>query len=307
MDIQKIQQYYYTCLMIRNVEKGIEKLFSEGKLFGTTHGYIGEEIIAAALLSKVDIKKDSVTGTHRSHGHYIALFHDPKSLICELMGKADGVIEGKGGSQHLYRDNFYTNGITGGMVPVATGIAFSEKLKQSGNIVIAFFGDGAMNEGYVNESFNFSSIKELPVLYVLEDNQYAMSTPVRSASAGGFIDRIKALGIETFQCETTDYEAVDEAASNAIEFVRKRGKPAFIHCKTYRFCGHSKSDKCEYRPDEEEEYWLERDVLKKMREKIGIDRAEQIEKQVNDIIDEATIFAERSPWPEPMSIYRDGM
>ena len=146
-----LEFYYYKCKLIRCFEETIEKLFSQGKLCGTTHSCTGQEIVSVSVLSDINIRKDTVTGTHRSHGHYLSLFDDPASLFTELMGKCSKYSTGKGGSQHLQRDKFYTNGITGGMIPIATGIALSEKLNMSDAIVIAFLGDGAMNEGYVFE------------------------------------------------------------------------------------------------------------------------------------------------------------
>lgn len=302
----KLEQYYYKSLLIRRVEEKIEELFAQGKLLGTTHGYIGQEIIAAVLLDKINIKGDSVTGTHRSHGHYLALFNDPTALIAELMGKEGGVVKGKGGSQHLHQDNFYTNGITGGMVPVGTGIALSEKLAGSDNIVISFVGDGGMNEGYVFESFNFAVVKKLPILYVLENNQYAMSTSVKKMAAGDFTARLEALNMKTFEAITTSIEEVESASDTAIKYVRGRKEPALLHFKTYRFCGHSKSDSCEYRSTEEEEYWLERDILRQLKNKIGTEKASKIEEKVDKVIMEAVKKAEGFDYPDPLKIYKKG-
>lgn len=303
MDLLKLEKYYFISLLIRKFEQKVEDLFSQGKLRGTTHGYIGQEIIAAALLNYVNIKKDSVTGTHRSHGHYLALFNDPKSLFSELMGKKCGILKGKGGSQHLHRDNFYTNGITGGMVPVATGIAMAEKLRKSSNIVVSFLGDGAMNEGYVSESFNFSIINNLPILYVLENNQYAMSTYYKTASAGDFTERLKSLGMRTFEAKTTDIDKVDNISADAIKYVRKNKKPAFINFQTYRFCGHSKSDNCEYRTKEEENYWKNNDPITKIEKKLKKAKLLKIRNDVDNIIMQAIKESEKAEYVNPREVY----
>ena len=302
----KIKKYYYQSLLIRKFEKKVEELFEEGELFGTTHGYIGQEIIAVSLLDKIDINKDSVTGTHRSHGHYLALFEDVESLFGELMGRKNGVVEGKGGSQHLHQKNFYTNGITGGMIPVATGIALSNKLNNSSAIVVSFLGDGAMNEGYVFEAMNFSSVKKLPILFVLENNQYAMSTSYKEVSAGNFIDRMKALDIKTYECETTNLREIETISDKAINFVKNNNKPAFINFKTYRFCGHSKSDKCEYRNSEEESYWKKRDILKQLESMLEEREVKNIRKKVNKKIIDGVQKSKKSSWAEPFNIYLGG-
>ena len=305
MKIDKLEKYYYISLLIRKFEEKVEDLFSQGELVGTTHGCIGQEIIPAILLDFIDIKKDSVTGTHRSHGHYLSLFKDPKSLFCELMGKESGVVKGKGGSQHLFRDNFYTNGITGGMVPVATGIAMTEKLEESNNIVLSFFGDGAMNEGYVFEAFNFSLIDNLPILYVLENNQYAMSTYYKKASAGDFTDRLKSLGMKTYEANSTDIERVLIVSEKAVKYVRENRKPAFINFQTYRFCGHSKSDKCEYRTKEEVNYWKGNDPIAQMEKKLSKTKIKNIKQKVSDTIGQAIKKSEKDKSANPLKIYKE--
>lgn len=305
MKIDELEKYYYTSLLIRKFEEEVENLFSQGKLVGTTHGCIGQEIIAAILLDFIDIKKDSVTGTHRSHGHYLALFKDPESLFCELMGKENGVVKGKGGSQHLYRDNFYTNGITGGMVPVATGIAMVEKLKKSDNIVLSFFGDGAMNEGYVFEAFNFSLINNLPILYILENNQYAMSTYYKKVSAGNFTERLKSLSMKTYEANSIDIEQVLVVSVKAVKYVRENKKPAFINFKTYRFCGHSRSDKCEYRTREEENYWKDNDPIVQMEKISSKVKIKKIKQEIKDIIEQAVKRSEKDKYTNPLKIYKE--
>ena len=299
-----LHNFYYKCKLIRNVEESIEYLFSQGKLFGTTHSCIGQEIVAVSVLSGIDITKDTVTGTHRSHGHYLALFDDPESLFAELMGKRIAFSQGKGGSQHLYRDNFYTNGITGGMIPIATGIALSKKLNNSDAIVVAFLGDGAMNEGYVFESFNFASIKQIPILFVLENNLYAMSTHVNKSSAGNFNKRIESLNIKNFIIDSSDYNEINNITTRAIEYVRTNKIPAFVHFITYRYCGHSKNDTCEYRSSDEENFWKERDILKRMENEIDFEVKKEIENRIKTIINKSIKNAEKAKWPDPYEVYK---
>jgi TPP-dependent pyruvate/acetoin dehydrogenase alpha subunit len=296
MNNETLKRYYYKLLLIRQFENKAIELASKNLIRGTLHCCIGQEIIPVILSDFIDIEKDHVTGTHRSHGHYLALFGDPKSLFYEIM-------KGKGGTQHLHRDNFYTNGITGGMIPVATGLALSEKLNQSGNIVVAFLGDGAMNEGYVTESFNFASVMGLPILYVLEDNKYAMSTNCTYASSGDFIKRLDALNIRTYKTITTNIKTTFNVIKESVSYVSNNQKPAFVHFITYRHCGHSKTDKCEYRRKEEEQFWIDNDVIGQLEKIIGNSECQQIKAKVDNEIETALEQAIAMEGVRPVEIY----
>ena len=173
-------------LLIRRMEQKIESLFSQGLLRGTTHCCIGEEAVPVALSELIDIEKDYLCSGHRAHGLSMMMTGKPETLLGEIMGKPFGMAKGLGGSQHVYYKNYFTNGITGGMTPVTAGIAFALKHEKTDAIAIVVFGDGAMNEGYVLESFNLAKEMELPMLMILENNGYAMSTPIETVNTYGW-------------------------------------------------------------------------------------------------------------------------
>jgi TPP-dependent pyruvate/acetoin dehydrogenase alpha subunit len=227
---------------IRRFEETLLDLFSAGKLVGTTHTYIGQEANATGIIAHLDRDRDVVFSNHRCHGHYLAFTDDAYGLLCEVMGKADGVCGGKGGSQHLCNGNFYSNGVLGSIVPVATGIALAERERGSGAVTLAFLGDGTLGQGVVYESLNLASLWSLPILFVLENNFYAQSTPSALQLAGEITARAEAFGIETAQLDTTDVEEVERKAARVIQRVRDTGRPFFLVIDTYRFSPHSKGD-----------------------------------------------------------------
>lgn len=254
------EKMYEQMLLIRLFEEKIEDLFSQGLLFGTTHACIGQEAIAVGIANALN-KNDIITSNHRGHGHFIACTDYLDELMAELMGKETGVCSGRGGSQHLFTDTFYSNGITGGMTAVATGMAMAEKLKKSGKIVIVFFGDGALGEGVLYESLNMASLWKLPIIYVLENNYYAMSTHIASGVAGSMAGRAQAFGIEVKEFYTNDVEEIYASCCKIIKNVRDGSQPCFLVMNTYRLCGHSKSDNCSYRSKTEEDEWRMKDPL----------------------------------------------
>jgi TPP-dependent pyruvate/acetoin dehydrogenase alpha subunit len=191
----KLLDLYYDMVFIREFELRVLKLFSEGKLFGTTHAYIGQEANAVGVISNLN-HDDIVVSNHRCHGHYLAFKNNPYELLCELMGKEDGSCGGRGGSQHIYDDNFFTNGIQGGIVPLAAGLAFAEKEKGSSKIVAIFIGDGTLGQGVLYEGLNITSKWELPLLFVLENNRYAQSTKIEHTLSGTVSERFTAFGID---------------------------------------------------------------------------------------------------------------
>ena len=233
---------YERMVLIRRFEETLLDLFSQGKLVGTTHTYIGQEANGVGVIDHLDPDVDTIFSNHRCHGHYLEFTGDAFGLLCEVMGRAPGVCGGKGGSQHLCKGNFYSNGILGSIVPVATGIALAEKQKGTGAVSTVFLGDGALGQGVTYESLNLASLWKLPVLFVVENNHYAQSTPIELALAGSIADRGAAFGIEVEELDTTDVEVVHEAAGGAIGRVRETGSPFFLVLNTYRFSPHSKSD-----------------------------------------------------------------
>ena len=228
-------------LTIRRVEEKFLELFSLGSLNGTVHTCVGQEFSAVAFAGQLE-KRDFIFSNHRCHGHYIAFTNDVRGLLAELLGKASGTCGGIGSSQHLCRSNFFSNGIQGGIAPVAAGYALANKLKKNGAIGIVFIGDGTLGEGALYETMNIISKWEIPLLIVCENNYYAQSTPQSVNLAGSVTARPEAFGIKTFDGNTWHVDDLLKQAKSAINYVRTEVKPAFFHCQTYRLNAHSKGD-----------------------------------------------------------------
>ena len=229
-------------LRIRNVEQAFLDLFGQGRLNGTVHTCIGQELSALAFAGQVK-KSDFVFSNHRCHGHFIAYTREWKGLILELLGKKDGVCAGVGSSQHLQLFNFFSNGIQGGIMPVAAGYALGNKLKKNNSIGIVYIGDGTLGEGVVYETLNFISKKKIPLLVVCENNRYAQSTPIDYSLAGSIELRARAFGIEFRESSTADPEVnIFSEAQHSIDYVRNTGNPVFHLVNTYRLRAHSKGD-----------------------------------------------------------------
>lgn len=269
--------FYEKMYRIRNFEENILELFSSNKLSGTTHTYIGQEAIAVAAFNNIK-QSDYVFSNHRCHGHFIAYADRIDLLLAEIMGKQEGVCQGKGGSQHLCYKNFHTNGIQGGIVPNAVGQAFAEKIKKTSNIGITFIGDGTLGQGVVYESFNMASIFHIPILFVIEDNAYAMSTKSSFGVAGKITDRTKAFGIDTYEINSNGVEELDAVFKSATNFVRNNQKPYCVVIHTYRLGPHSKSD--DYRDKEEIELYRNYDPVKLVEKKIDSRRVKEIQKKI---------------------------
>ncbi|HET60327.1 MAG TPA: thiamine pyrophosphate-dependent dehydrogenase E1 component subunit alpha [Chloroflexi bacterium] len=279
---------YQQMYLIRRTEETLLDLFSQGLLFGTVHTCIGQEAIAVGVVNAIDKSKDVIWSNHRGHGHFLAYCDNIEGLIAEVMGKETGVCRGIGGSQHLHYNNFYTNGILGGTVACAVGSAMAEKKKNSGAITVVFLGDGAMGEGIVYESLNMASLWKLPVLFVLEHNQYAQTTPTSLAHTGDLSNRPKAFGIETREIKADNVISVNRLAQECVHKVRTQQKPLFITMHTYRFAPHSKGD--DVRPAAEIETAKRSDPLTHMRwalAQINERRVASIENEVDMRIIEA--------------------
>ena len=228
-------------LRIRKVEEKFLELFSQGKLNGTVHTCVGQEFSAVAFAGQLK-KKDFIFSNHRCHGHYLAFTGDTRGLLAELLGKASGTCGGIGSSQHLCHNNFFSNGIQGGIVPVAAGYALGNKLRNTGAVGIVFIGDGTLGEGTLYETMNIISKWEIPLLIVCENNFYAQSTPQHINLAGDILARAEAFGIKTGKGNTWDPEALMHQAREAIDYVRTGTKPCFFLVETYRLNAHSKGD-----------------------------------------------------------------
>lgn len=230
---------YQAMLRIRLFEERVLEWFPRGLFYGTTHTYIGQEANAVGVLNHLG-ESDVVVSNHRCHGHFLAYGGSMHALAAELMGRSTGVCGGRGGSQHIQWRNFYANGILGGTLPLAAGMALAERGR--GRAVIAFMGEGALGEGAVYEALNMSALWSLPLLVVLENNRYAQSTPIELNLAGSVTARFEAFGIPVVEIDTTDVTQVWRAAGPALAEVRSAGKPRALVIHTYRFGPHSKGD-----------------------------------------------------------------
>lgn len=297
MDIK--EKFYKKMYLIRQFEETLNDFFKKGVLRGTTHGCIGQECVSVGIIESIDIKKDFVTSNHRGHGHYLALTDDVYGLACEIMGKKDGVIQGKGGSQHIHFQNFYTNGITGGMIPIAVGLALSIKIKKENSLVVAFLGDGAMNEGYVMEALNLAGVYQVPILFVLENNEYAMSTKTADFTSGKFENRIKGFDLKYKNMEAKNCLQIYDQSKSIIEEVKQNQYPYFLELQTYRFCGHSKSDHQEYKDLNRESYWKKNDPLLFLKKEIDNNNLLKIEKEVEHFVNEQFDRALKCEEPDP--------
>lgn len=233
--------YYEQMLRIRRFEETVLEEFKRGVFTGTTHTYLGQEANAVALLSLM-MPMDVVVSNHRCHGHFLAYGGDPRALFAELMGKDTGVCGGVGGSQHLHWRNFYSNGILGGMAPVSAGMALAEKTRGSQAVVIVFLGDGAMGQGVVYESMNLAALWKLPVLYVVEHNHIAQTTPTEMALSGTFRDRFAAFGIPAVEVDSSDVLEIAPLAGKCLFETRAKKIPHALILQTVRFGPHSKGD-----------------------------------------------------------------
>lgn len=264
-------------LRIRLIEETFLELFSLGKMNGTVHTCVGQELSAVAVCHFLT-ENDWVTSNHRCHGHFISKTGNWKGLIDELMGLKSGVCGGIGSSQHLYAEGFLSNGIQGSLIPVGTGIALHNKLAMNNCIAVSFLGEGTLGEGVLYEAFNLASLHNVPQLFVCENNFYSQSTPQVSAVAGAIVDRAKSFGIKTFECNTWASVDLLTVVRNAVDYVRT-GQPAFVNIQTYRLNAHSKGD--DDRDIKEINYFKSRDPLNlALEKKIWRDKKDEIEEEI---------------------------
>ncbi len=232
---------YLSMYRIRRFEETVMDNFPRGIFFGTTHTYVGQEANAVGVMANIQ-ENDVVFSNHRCHGHYLAYGGDPYTLFAELLGRSTGVCGGRGGSQHLHWRNFYSNGIQGGIIPIATGMALAEKYKKSQSVTIAFLGDGTLGEGVIYEAFNMASLWKVPILFVLENNHIAQTTPIELAVAGSISGRFNGFGIPSTQLNTSDVLEIFPVASDLLSRVRQEQSPYALILDTHRFGPHSKGD-----------------------------------------------------------------
>lgn len=293
------EEFYRQMLRIRRFEETVLEMFPRGVIYGTTHTYIGQEANAVGVLSWLQ-DGDVVVSNHRCHGHFLAYGGSMHALAAELLGRSTGVCGGRGGSQHVKWKNFYANGILGGTIPLAVGIAFAEKTKGNSSIVFAFMGDGTLGEGVVYESLNMAALWQLPVLFVLENNRYAQSTPIRLNLAGGISARFQAFGIPADEIEAADVFSIHELAQIAVASVRAGTGPRVLILHTYRFAPHSKGD--DTRDPKEIASFKTRDPLRLLEGQIPEKAIGEIRTEVTTEVEHAFQQAESDPMADPNSL-----
>ena len=301
-------------LLIRRFEEKCGQFYGMGLIGGFCHLYIGQEaVIAGVTMGKRD--EDSTITSYRDHGHIIMSGIDPKYVMAELTGRASGCSKGKGGSMHMFNSTgkFYGgHGIVGAQVPIGTGLAFAEKYNGTSNICFTFLGDGAVNQGQVYEAFNMAALWSLPVIYVIENNEYSMGTSLaRSTAMTDLYKKGQSFAIPGMQADGMDVDAVYNATVQAAEFVRAGNGPVIIEVKTYRYRGHSMSDPANYRSKDEVEEYKQRDPVLIIKDLIlannyaSEDQVKEIEKKVKVKIAETAEYATSEPLPSEDELYTD--
>ena len=315
MDRELLLKLYKTMVTIRNFEeRGIPETGQRG-MSASIHSSAGQEAVPTGMCANLT-DEDYIGSTHRGHGHCIAKGVDPKLMMAELFGRSTGSNKGKGGSMHIVdmsKGMLGTNGVVAASVPLAVGAALTSKLKNLGRVAVAFFGDGAANQGVLHESMNLAAVWKLPVIFLCENNQYAESTPVEYAlSATHVADRAAGYNMPGIHVDGMDVFAVYSAAHEAVARARAGEGPSLLECLTYRFYGHTVFDNpLSYRTKEEEDYWRARDPIKLFREAVipqgEISEAEldQMDKDAEALMEEAVKFADESPLPEATELYED--
>jgi len=290
-------ELYRRMLLIRRFEDTVQDLFLKGEVHGTTHLYSGQEAVATGVCSVLE-QQDRVAGTYRGHGHALALGVSPQGLLDELLGRATGVCGGRAGSMNvidLEHRLIGCFGIVGGSIAAATGAALA--LKRDNGVAVAFFGDGATNQGYFAECLNFAKVFKLPVVYVCENNLYGEFTPYEQVTAGQIRARAETLEIYAQTIDGNDVFAVRDAAREAVNRARGGDGPCFIEALTYRFVGHSRSDPGRYRKPGELDEWRERDPLKRLRD--SVPDADEVDASMESEIAQLIENALAAPFPDP--------
>ena len=301
-------------LLIRRFEERCAQIYVEGKIGGFLHLYIGQEAVAVGAMSLLRADDYFVT-SYRDHGYALARGTDPRPLMAELFGKIGGISRGKGGSMHFYdvpSGNFGGDGIVGGHLPVAAGMGYAIRLRGTEQVVLCFFGDGAVNEGAFHEALNVSALWGLPVVYVIENNRYGMGTSLdRASSVKDLYQRGSAYGIPRREVDGMDLLTVREALAEAIDRARKEKQPTLLEVETYRYRGHSMSDPGKYRTKEEVEEMMRHDpilrfaIVLKEQHKVAEADLEAMDKDVLAQVADSVRFADQSPWPTPETLYED--
>jgi pyruvate dehydrogenase E1 component alpha subunit len=312
MDKEILLDWYRQMVLIRLFEQRSAELYQQGKIGGFLHLYIGQEAVAVGSIAARQ-EGDHVITAYRDHAHALTVGSEPGEVMAEMFGKATGVSQGKGGSMHLVNveANFWGGyAVVGGHLTLAAGIALAEQYRGTDNIVLCFMGDGATNIGYFHESLNLAGVWDLPVLWIVENNQYGMGTSVERASAGTMLQKAQAYGMEGKQVDGMNVIEVYEATKEALQQIRDGEGPQFLEMITYRFEGHSMGDPLRYRTKDEVEKWQEDDPIGILeRHLLENDMAdqealEQFDEEAQETVEAAVTFAEESPLPEPEALYK---
>jgi acetoin:2,6-dichlorophenolindophenol oxidoreductase subunit alpha len=307
-DVELYTDIYRRMLLIRGFEDLVQSLFLKGEVYGTTHLYSGQEAVATGVASLLE-ERDRVAATYRGHGHALALGVDPQALLDEMLGRATGVNGGRAGSmnvnapEHRLIGSF---GIVGGSIAAATGAALALK-RTTGGIAVAYFGDGAMNQGYVFECLNFAQVQKLPLVLVCENNGYGEYTAFRDVTAGEIRARAEVMDVPAETVDGMSVWTVREAAERLIAHTRAGDGPVFLEAITYRYVGHSRSDPGAYRPEGELDEWRARDPIALLRTRLIAEGAEasaldRIEQEVHDELDKMRERGLAAPFPSPLTV-----
>ena len=307
-------QAYRDMLMIRRFEEKAGQMYGMGLIGGFCHLYIGQEAVVVGMQMALKKGDEVITG-YRDHGHMLAAGMDAKGVMAELTGRRGGYSKGKGGSMHMFSkaENFYGgHGIVGAQVSLGTGLAFANRYRGNDSVSLTYFGDGASNQGQVYESFNMAELWKLPVVYVIENNRYAMGTSVvRSSAQTDFSKRGISFNIPGEQVDGMDVRAVKAAGDKAVAWCREGKGPYILEMQTYRYRGHSMSDPAKYRTREEvEKVRHDQDPIEQVRnrllaEKVSEQDLKAIDAEVRDIVNAAADFAQHDPEPDPSELYTD--
>jgi pyruvate dehydrogenase E1 component alpha subunit len=301
-------------MLVRRFEEKAAQLYGQQKIKGFCHLYIGQEAIVAGMASAIT-KDDAVITAYRDHGHALAQGISADAVMAELYGKATGCTKGKGGSMHMFskEHNFYGgHGIVGGQIPLGAGIALAEQYRGTRNVSLTFMGDGAVRQGALHETFNMAMLWKLPVVFICENNEYAMGTSVERTTNMPDIYRIgSAYDMPSFQVDGMTPEAVHEAIYKACEHARAGNGPTFLEIKTYRYRGHSMSDPATYRSKDEVNAYKEKDPIETTRKKI-LDKKfatevelDAIEERIVSVVEASVTFSENSPYPDPSELFTE--
>lgn len=313
--VEDLQKYYRDMLLIRRFEEKAGQMYGMGLIGGFCHLYIGQEAVVVGVQAAMG-PKDTVITSYRDHAHMLACDMDPKGVMAELTGRSGGYSKGKGGSMHMFskEKHFYGgHGIVGAPVPIGTGLALANRYRGNDHVSLTYFGDGAANQGQVYESFNMAALWKLPVVYVIENNRYAMGTSVsRSSAETNFAHRGLSFKIPGIQVDGMDVRAVKAAGDMAVDWCRSGKGPIILEMQTYRYRGHSMSDPAKYRSkDEVQKMRSEHDPIEQVRRRLlekkwaSEDELKAEDKKVRDVVADAADFAQAEPEPDPSELYTD--